>query len=837
MKVKIGPMQMMLTQIYNHLNKQRSIRYVRILQVILISVTVIIVTFSLLFPTFVHFKINLWPEGPWGVSRNAPDDVIALTDIEFLMEEQYKAAQDQAARQAPLSFTRNFEALGKKKKDTKKEMAKEVSDFLLETKEKVKPKQTISFPTMLARDIAALRKCRMKTKSLVTISSCANNTMPYWRSLNKEDWQNLLNFSSYSLSKRIGKMINAIFENYVILQPEEKENISKDFSGATVRIYDIKQDSDRGVDLNWENVISYKQLYTDLELRSKLSRLAQEVLTKSSIYQHRSIIKLCRSYLISLIKQKDIFRYDEAKTLEAQQEGREHVTLTDYVFQVKRGEIIVNSGDVITENIYRALQVHQSNRWWEIFRRLLSIVMQQLIMLSLVLYFIMRFSYKRVNDINSNLVIFITLWLFALTLLFFENLWAADIKTNEVSHFFGTWMPMGVFSILLVLTLGEKLSVPLVLYMSFVTFTASKYDGVSLLISVTISLTAVILGERIKKRVHFIKITTVLTILSLLLVTLGYLYNNRGIFADYSVTNLLTENYISALWAASLSGISTLVVLGILPIYETIFNIPTRFKLIELADSSHPLLRELFQRAPSTWTHTMMVAALTEKACDKLNLNSVLARTGIYFHDIGKMVNAGFFIENQHLIPRPENIDKNNPSLAAKVVISHVTDGIKMAQAARLPQEVIDFIPEHHGTSTMSFFYHKALEKTRRRVHKEDFQYKGPKPQREETAIAMLADSVEAASRSMDVFTKESISNLIQKIINGKMAENQFDECDLTISDLKVIKEAFEEVLQSSFHTRPKYPDNQKTAQLEVQRKNHRKTSKKEITKKKKKRN
>ena len=132
--------------------------------------------------------------------------------------------------------------------------------------------------------------------------------------------------------------------------------------------------------------------------------------------------------------------------------------------------------------------------------------------------------------------------------------------------------------------------------------------------------------------------------------------------------------------AAAFCSLSTLLVLGVLPIYETLFNIPTRFKLMELADPSHPLLRQLFQRAPSTWMHTMMVASLTERACEKLDLNTVLARAGIYFHDIGKMVNAGFFIENQHLIPKPENIDKNDPSRAAKVVIAHVLDGIKMAK-------------------------------------------------------------------------------------------------------------------------------------------------------------
>jgi putative nucleotidyltransferase with HDIG domain len=200
-------------------------------------------------------------------------------------------------------------------------------------------------------------------------------------------------------------------------------------------------------------------------------------------------------------------------------------------------------------------------------------------------------------------------------------------------------------------------------------------------------------------------------------------------------------------------------------------------------------------------------------------LDWLLTRVGVYYHDIGKIPNAGFFVENQHLIPKPENIDKDNPSIAAKVVIDHVLDGIEMAKKARLPREVINFIPEHHGTSTMAFFYHKALAslsvKQRRKISKSDFQYPGPIPQSKETAIVMIADSLEAASRSLEEVTHESLDNLIQKIINIKLAENQLDDSGLTIGDLEVIKSSFKEVLLSSLHQRPKYPKPEDTKALE----------------------
>ena len=789
--------QSFFSQIYSYLRRPREARQARIMQLSLLAVTVLIVSFSLIFPSFANFELDLRPKGPWGVSKNAPEDIIAIIDAEFLMEKQYEKAQEEAARQTPLHLTRDFGAL---KKFEKGELEKE--------------NRETPFQELLGRDIRNLRICRAANKQITEIAQCVYAKNARWRRLNAEDWKSLLRFSSTSINRRLGQLVNAVFENYAILRTAEEDPLFKDFKGNTVRVHDIKQGAGGQVDIPWEKVITRRQLYDDAKLKEELKQLAASVLPNSSRKQHLAFLKLARTYLYRL----DACRFDKEETLAAQKKQSSQVPLADYVFQIKRGESIVRSGDVITENIHQALEVHQSDRWWEILRRLLSIIAQQAIFLTLVLYYIIRFADKRINDINSNLVIFVTIWFFALILLFVENLWVADLKENEISHFFGAWVPMALFSILLALSFGERLGLPLALYMSFLVFIASRYDPISLLIAITLSLTGLILGARIKKRVHFISITIVLALLSLLLVTVGYLYNNRDIFAAYDQGRLFTANFSEALQLAAFSSLSTLLVLGLLPIYEALFNIPTRFKLMELADPSHPLLRQLFQRAPSTWMHTMMVASLTEKACEKLNLNTVLARTGIYFHDIGKMVNAGFFIENQHLIPKPENIDKNDPSLAAKVVIAHVLDGIKMAKAARLPQEVIDFIPEHHGTSTMSFFYHKALQKNRRKVRKENFQYKGPKPQSKETAIAMIADSVEAASRSLSSYSKDSLSNLVQRIINGKMMENQFDECELTVGDLSIIKEAFLEVLASSFHSRPKYPARQETTMLEKQR-------------------
>ncbi len=821
MKYKI--IQNIRQNIYSYLSQLINLRNIniRVLQIFFLVITFLVTTFSLISPSLVQFEIDLNENGPWSISRNATEDLIAITDVEFLLEKQYQKAQEEAAKRTPLHITRDFSVLERKAKGNEK------------------GEQGTSFQEMLNQDIRNIRLCRIISKKKEDIIQCSLSKIKRWKSLRADEWQQLLFFSSKNINRRIRQIVNTIFERYAILKEEEKDPLYQDFHGTTIRVHDIKQGIGGDVDLPWKNVITRKQIYTDTRTLTDFKKLLHSLFIDLSLLQQKVFLKLARIYLYRL----DACRFDKGKTLEAQEKERSNVSIGDYVLQIKRGETIVRQGDVITENIYEALRIHQSDRWWEILRRFLSISIQQIIFFAFVIYFMLRFSDKRTNEIGTNLVIFTTLWVFSLSLLLIQNLWSDGIKTNEITHFFASWVPIAGFSVLLALIFGERFSIPVVLYMSFLTIVASQYDGISFLISVSTALIGLTLGARIKKRVHFVSVTVGLIILASFFVTVGYLHTNRDILESFNGTLSLTSNYADALRTAALTSLSPLVIVCILPIYETIFNVPTRFKLMELGDPSHPLLRKLFQKAPSTWIHTMMVAALTEKACEKLNLNTILARTGIYFHDIGKMVNAGFFVENQHLIPKPENIDKNDPSQAAKVIISHVLDGIEMAKAAHLPPSVIAFIPEHHGTSTMSFFYHKALQKNRRRVRKEDFQYKGPKPQSKETAIAMLADSLEAASRSLSSYKKESIDSLIQKIINGKILENQFDDCELTIRELRIIKEAFIEVLISSVHSRPKYPDSKETALLEKMRSQKKrkrpsarlikkKLSKKQITKK-----
>jgi putative nucleotidyltransferase with HDIG domain len=266
-------------------------------------------------------------------------------------------------------------------------------------------------------------------------------------------------------------------------------------------------------------------------------------------------------------------------------------------------------------------------------------------------------------------------------------------------------------------------------------------------------------------------------------------------------------------WVAlggGLSGLtSALFVYALLPIIESGFRYTTPLRLMELANLNHPALRELILKAPGSYHHSMMVGQLVEAACEAVGADALLGRVGSYFHDIGKMKNPGYFAENQ----RGTNPhDKLKPNVSAIVIKAHVTDGVELARRYRLPTEIVDFIREHHGTSLIRYFHQRAREQSGGDVIEADFRYPGPKPQSRETAICLLADGIEAASRSLADRSRENLERLVQKMVNAAFIDGQLDECELTLKDLDMISEAFKRRLMAFYHQRPEYPDEQRSS-------------------------
>lgn len=272
---------------------------------------------------------------------------------------------------------------------------------------------------------------------------------------------------------------------------------------------------------------------------------------------------------------------------------------------------------------------------------------------------------------------------------------------------------------------------------------------------------------------------------------------------------LLTQDIQNVMQTAGfglLNGfLSGWVAIGALPMFEQFSGITTHFRLLDLSHMDEPLLRRLTLEAPGTYQHSMMVANLAEQAARAIGADALLCRVGAYYHDIGKMKRPRFFIENQMGLENPH--DKLAPTLSTRIIHSHVKDGIEMAKASKLPDVLIDFIAQHHGTSLVGYFYHQACARSTEPVFEEDFRYPGPKPQTRETAVLMLCDGLEAAARTLSAPTPEKLIELVNKMVKHNLDDGQLDESGLSLCDIKVIKETLGKALQGIYHARIEYPE------------------------------
>ncbi len=281
------------------------------------------------------------------------------------------------------------------------------------------------------------------------------------------------------------------------------------------------------------------------------------------------------------------------------------------------------------------------------------------------------------------------------------------------------------------------------------------------------------------------------------------------------------ELLLRNLMAASVSALFSLVMtIFLIWVFERIFGITTNLTLIELSDMNSPVLKMLSMEAPGTYHHSVLVGNLAESAAEKVNANPLKTRVLAYYHDIGKVFKSEYFIENQTGVIDSLH-DKISPRMSAIIVSSHVKQGIELGRKYKLPPAVLDTIREHHGTTLISFFYDRAKEQEPdKNILRDDFCYPGPKPSSRETALIMLADSVEAASRTLTEPTASRLKGLVNSIIDAKIADGQLDNCDLTFIELSEIKESFIPVLTAMFHARIEYPESDaKKAARQDQRK------------------
>ena len=464
---------------------------------------------------------------------------------------------------------------------------------------------------------------------------------------------------------------------------------------------------------------------------------------------------------------------------------------------VIQGETIVERDEVIDEVIYNkltSLQRHLGEgqivqQYW---RQLSGQAL--LIVCTFLLFFIYLFLLRpKIFNNNSHMLLIVLLFVFVLVQ------FGIAIRT-EVIGLYG--VPVCIVAILLTIIFDSRVGLFGILTLGFLGAHISGFD-LEFAFSTIFAGSLVIFSVRdIKNRAQFF--------VSAGLVLVGYLciLLSAWLLQTMSLERLIRDSlFIGA------NATLTLLAYPLLWVFERTFNITTDVTLLEMSDTNRPILKEMSMKASGSFNHSLQVANLAEAAADAIGANALLTRVGALYHDIGKMAKPEYFVENQRGFSNPH--DQLKPNMSALIIASHVKEGIEMARTVKLPQPVLDFIPEHHGTTRIEYFYRRALEMRNDgepEIQESNFRYPGPRPQRKETGILMLADGVEAAARSLDNPTHKRLEGLIDGIIKARIDDGQLDDTELTFKDLRQIKETFLSMLIGIYHVRIKYPDQEKTS-------------------------
>ncbi|HHU76699.1 MAG TPA: HDIG domain-containing protein [Firmicutes bacterium] len=375
-------------------------------------------------------------------------------------------------------------------------------------------------------------------------------------------------------------------------------------------------------------------------------------------------------------------------------------------------------------------------------------------------------------------------------------------------------MPIAMGSILITILFNWRLAIFMNIILSLLL--GFIVDGEFSLTVITLlgGLIAVYSVSRLQRRSDLAKAGLYVAVVNMALIVATFLLF-KGFQLQYEY---LREFSVSMLAGIGSGFFSAVMAIGLLPFLESAFGMTTAITLLELTDPGHPLLRRLLTDTPGTYHHSIMVGNLAEAAAEAIHADPLLSRVAAFYHDIGKIRRPFFFVENQFTGKNPH--DKISPNLSALIIRSHVKDGLELAREAKLPLPVREIIQQHHGTTLISFFYQQAVGKTGKDekavpLPEEEFRYEGPLPQTKEAAILLLADSVEAAVRSLSNPAAGRIENMIRRIIKEKLNDGQIDEAPLTLKDLDKIGDTFLHILSGFYHQRLEYPEKELRADLE----------------------
>ncbi|ACQ51481.1 HDIG domain-containing metalloprotein [Clostridium botulinum] len=568
------------------------------------------------------------------------------------------------------------------------------------------------------------------------------------------------------------------------------------------------------LDQNGKINISERELSQILNLDKSELKSMQDVLIKviSDVYENVNIsddsqkdnaqdIKKAQEYVYSKIKMSKItnplrqlainiayseikpnFYYDKEKTEELKKETLKNTPPV----MIKKDQTIVKEGEPVSKYQLDLLKdiglLNNNNNFeWYIFIGLGVLI---ILVLFIQYVYIYKFYNEVFNDLNSLVLISL-------------NNCIAILLARSIYTISPFLIPLASIPMILTLLLNYKISLVTSLVNCILIAVAVNFEVEIILIAIMSAVLGSTILRKMQERNDILYASSYIAIINVILTfSAGFLLSNSVI--DVSKKALFT------LIGGVLSAILTI---GLLPLFENLFDIVTTIKLLELSNPNNPLLKKLLLEAPGTYHHSILVGNLAEVAAEVVNGNPVLARVSAYYHDIGKTKRPYFFKENQ--IGRENPHDKISPNLSTLIITSHVKDGLELAKEYKIPKVIQDIIQQHHGTSLVKYFYITMKNNSERPedVNEEDFRYQGPIPKSKEAAIIMLADGVEAAVRSINEPTKGKIEEMVNKIIKARLDEGQLDDCDLTLKEIGLIRDAFLKVLISIYHQRIEYPE------------------------------
>ena len=551
----------------------------------------------------------------------------------------------------------------------------------------------------------------------------------------------------------------------------------------------LKHIYDRGVLSNNDAQLLAEDSTQSVLLVDKNVATSQEayeyLLNADTVHYSKRVLQSCNlvNYLTSNIT------YDLEKSEAALNDLISSVAWAKGLMQ--NGQRIIDRGEIINEHTYDIL--HSLRQEWEkrsdtVQEIRLTVMGQALLVSILVLCFMIYLELFRKDYYERKRSV---LLLFML-IVFFPVVLSVMVEQNLSNVYI---IPMAMIPIIIGIFLDSRTAFMAHTTIILICSIFLRYPHEFIILQMSAGMTAIYSLRELSQRSQLLRTALIVVICYTLL------YFAFELIQEDDLTKLNTRMYMYFI----INGILLLFAYPLLFILEKAFGFTSNVTLVELSNINTKLLREMSEVAPGTFQHSLQMANLAAEAANRIGANSQLVRTGALYHDIGKMVNPAFFTENQTSVNPHKSLSYEQ---SAQVIISHITDGIKLAEKHNLPKVIKDFIRTHHGKGVAKYFYISYKnEHPDEEVDMEKFSYPGPNPFTKEQAILMMADAVEAASRSLPEYTEESISNLIEKIVDGQVAEGYFKECPITFKDIAMVKALFKEKLKTVYHTRITYPE------------------------------